>query len=192
MNEYPNWFHQAGADRNFARFLSEFVGKPVSVLQIGAFTGDASLWMMQNVLTHEDARLTDVDTWEGSDEVAHKPLDWQSVEQVYTEKMHEVIAAGKLIKNKGTSDEFFAKSEAKFDFIYVDGDHTAAAVLKDGVNAVGALAPGGILAFDDYMWRSKKGPTYDPYPSIDAVMNAFKPDFEVLEIGLQVWLKHRR
>lgn len=191
MNEYPNWFRQAGADRNFARFLTDFVNKPISALQIGAFTGDASLWMMQNVLIHPDARLTDVDTWEGSDEVAHKPLNWQSVEQIYDAKVREFLDSGQLIKQKGTSDHFFSWSDEKFDFIYVDGDHTAAAVLKDGVNAVKALKPGGILAFDDYMWRSQKGPTYDPYPSVDAIMNAFKPDFEVLEIGLQVWLKHR-
>ena len=50
----------------------------------------------------------------------------------------------------------------------------------------------GILAFDDYMWRSGKGPASDPYPAIDAILTAFSNEFEVIDIGLQVWLKRKK
>ena len=189
MTDYPNWFLNGGAQRNFDRFLSGFRGLPIHALQIGTYTGDATKWLFENVLTHPESTLVDVDTWQGSDEVPHKAFDWKSVEEVYDQKIAEFAGTGRLIKAKGTSDDFFGTNQSYFDFIYVDGDHTAAAVLKDGVNAVRWLSPGGILAFDDYKWRSQKGPTYDPYPSIDAIVNAFKPDFEVLEVGLQVWLR---
>jgi len=61
--QYPNWFEASG-QYNFERFLSGYVGMPnLNYLQLGVFTGDTSDWLMNNVLTHETARLTDVDTW---------------------------------------------------------------------------------------------------------------------------------
>ena len=187
---YPNWFLQGGAQHNFAKHLSEFMSKPMSALQIGAYTGDATVWLFDNIIKHNDgSSLVDVDTWEGSDEPEHQDMDWQSVESTYDEKTKEHQDSGKLCKIKSTSDEFFSSNESTYDFIYVDGDHTAASVLKDGVNAVKFIKRGGIIAFDDYMWRSGKGQTFDPYPSIDAIMTAFQEDFTIMEVGLQVWLR---
>ena len=52
------------------------------------------------------------------------------------------------------------------DFIYVDGSHESHQVLRDAVNAERALKPGGILAFDDYMWGGAARNI--PRPAIDA------------------------
>lgn len=191
MTQYPNWFLQGGAQHNFAKHLVPYIGAPIKALQIGAYTGDATLWLLENLLTHPESVLVDVDTWGGSDEPAHKVLNWQSVEETYDSRVAEHGASKKLKKVKTTSDEFFAKNTDLYDFIYIDGDHTAAAVLKDGVSAVKFIKPGGIIAFDDYMWRSGKGETYDPYPAINAIMVAFKDEFDVIDIGLQVWLKKK-
>lgn len=185
--EYPNWF-AAGARWYFSRHLPEFAGSDIKCLQIGAYTGDASLWLLQNILTNPESSLTDVDTWEGSDEEIHKTFDWTSVEDVYDSKTSRY---GNLRKFKGTSDDFFTSNSELFDFIYIDGDHTALGVLKDGMNAVTALKPGGILAFDDYTWRSGKGPIYDPAQSIDAIRNAYANDFYTIDVGAQVWLKKK-
>jgi hypothetical protein len=189
---YPNWFLQGGAQHNFAKYLPELLDRPISALQVGAYTGDATVWLFENLLSrNENSSLVDVDTWGGSDEPEHKAMDWQSVESVYDSKTNHYLESGKLCKVKSTSDEFFDTNEATYDFIYIDGDHTAAAVLKDGVNAVKFINPKGILAFDDYMWRSGRGASYDPYPSIDAIMTAFQSDFETMEVGLQVWLRRK-
>jgi hypothetical protein len=88
-----------------------------------------------------------------------------------------------------TSDEFFKKNPYSFDFIYIDGDHKAMSVLKDGMNALLCLKPNGILAFDDYMWSLGKGLEFDPKPAIDAILACAQSQFTVLEIGLQVWLQ---
>lgn len=189
---YPNWFLQGGAQHNFAKYLPELLDRPISALQVGAYTGDATVWLFENLLSrNENSSLVDVDTWGGSDEPEHKAMDWQSVESVYDSKTNHYLESGKLCKVKSTSDEFFDTNEATYDFIYIDGDHTAASVLKDGVNAVKFINPKGILAFDDYMWRSGRGASYDPYPSIDAIMTAFQSDFETMEVGLQVWLRRK-
>ncbi len=192
MTEYPNWFLKGGAQLNFAKHLPPLAGKPLKALQIGAYTGDATVWMFEKTLTHPESLLVDVDTWAGSDEKEHKNMDWQSVETVYDSRTKGYVSRGQLEKVKTTSDNFFSSNTDLYNFIYIDGDHTAASVLKDGLNAIKFLAPFGIIAFDDYLWRSGKGPTYDPYPSIDAILTAFSDDFEILEKGLQVWLKRKK
>jgi len=43
--EYPNWFKQIAQD-NFEQFLTPLAGKPdLNFLQLGVFTGDASVWL---------------------------------------------------------------------------------------------------------------------------------------------------
>lgn len=190
-NEYPNWFVLGGAEANFVQQLTAYAGKKLDFLQIGAYTGDATSWLLTNVLTNPASTLTDVDTWEGSDEPAHAGLDWSSVEEVYDSRHSSSMGDGRLLKRKMTSEAFFASNKTKYDFIYVDGDHKAESVLKDGMNAIAALKPNGIIAFDDYQWSQHKGPAFDPKPAIDAIRLCYSDRFIVLAMGLQVWLQHQ-
>jgi hypothetical protein len=191
LTEYPNWFKRGRADVFFYRNLLPYRDIPLKCLQLGAYTGDATEWMFEHVLTHPESTLTDVDTWEGSDEAEHKTFDWKSVEQTYLDRHKEKIESGKLKVYKGTTDSFFFKEAGNqtFDFIYVDASHEAAAVLKDGLNSIYRLNPGGIVAFDDYMWTQGKGLWSDPKPAIDAIAMCHSNTFEIIDTGLQVWLK---
>lgn len=192
MAEYPNWFAM-GAQWYFQKNLPQLSGQQISALQIGAYTGDATVWMFENFLLHPNSILTDVDTWRGSAEAIHNSFDWDDVEATYDDKTHHYSSAGKLIKFRGTSDDFFSASSflnRKYDFIYVDGDHTARGVLKDGINALESCAKGGIVAFDDYTWKSGRGSTYDPGPAIDALIVSYADKFEVIDKGTQVWMRN--
>lgn len=191
--KYVNWFTRGRADTYFARNLSPYVGQPLKCLQLGAYTGDATEWLFEHVLTHPDARLYDVDTWEGSDEPEHKQIDWNSVEQTYDKRHQDKIDSGRLIKFKGTTDEFFSSPQGmqQFHFIYIDADHEAASVLKDGLNAIYRVPEGGIVAFDDYMWTQGKGLWADPKPAVDAIYNCHSNSFDLLDTGLQVWLRKK-
>lgn len=184
--DYPNWFSATGAIGNFERHLKQFRNKPVTFLQIGAFTGDASKWMLDEVLIHSDSLLVDVDTWEGSDENSHSVMDFDEVYSIYTERTREY-------KNRHafrqTSDAYFSSNNLMFDFIYVDGDHTAFCVMKDAINSFHALNVGGILAFDDYQWSEGKGNFFEPRPAIDAFWNMTRDKMKVIEVGWQVWLQ---
>lgn len=188
---YPNFFAAVGAPVFFARNLGPYRGQPIRCLQIGAYTGDATEWMLENVLTHEDAVLFDVDPWTGSDEPVHHQLDWKSVEDTYLQRHKDAIDSGKLQVRKMTSDEFFNSEDGRqgFHFIYIDGNHEAAQVLKDGLNAIYRLGVGGIVAFDDYLWTLGKGLWADPKPAIDAIYYCHSNKFEVIDKGEQIWLK---
>lgn len=192
MTEIPNWFINDGM-KNFSIHLPQLAAKESKLLQIGAYSGDASEWISKNITnTHENSFLVDVDTWEGSDEPSHKSMNWNSVENIYDKKTEEYQTSGKIKKFKGTSDEFFKNNKDSFDFIYIDGDHTAYGVLKDAVNAYECLNVGGIVAFDDYLWSAGLGPLKEPRAAIDSFLHIYQDRIDILFKDYQVWYRKVR
>ena len=189
LNKYPNWFEMT-AKGYFKEQLTGFADKPgLRFLQIGVFTGDASVWLMENILTQKDSVLEDVDTWAGSDEAEHNDMDFSDVEKTYDEK---VASYKNIIKYKTDSTSYLKSLEVPtFDFIYIDGDHTAEGVLRDAVLSWRLLNPGGIIAFDDYTWIDPRGIAYQPKWSIDTFVTIVKEDSEILTVNSQVWLKKK-
>jgi predicted O-methyltransferase YrrM len=188
MDEYPNWFASDGIN-NFEHFLAKFKDKPIRALQIGAYTGDASVWIATNILTHPESVLVDVDTWEGSDEAAHKHMDWNNVEDVYDEKTKFWRDANKIVKCKSTSDDFFSNNKNDYDFIYVDGDHTSYGVIKDAVNSYEVLKVDGMMGFDDYQWTGGVNELDRPRKAIDAFLGIYSDRISLLLLGYQCWVK---
>lgn len=188
MTQVPNWFANDG-QKNFSDFLVEYQDRPIRALQIGAYTGDASVWLYHNILKNSDSVLIDVDTWGGSDEPVHHELNWSSIETLYDHKTSVGRGERKIIKYKGTSDSFFRNNREMYDFIYIDGDHTAYGVIKDAVSAYECLKVGGILAFDDYQWSAGLGITKEPKPAIDAFYTIYSDRIKVLVNGYQFWVR---
>jgi len=186
-NKYPNWF-KITAEENFKLQLMPLAGKfSLRFLQIGAFTGNASVWLVDNVLTQKNSVLEDVDTWSGSDEQEHKEMDWLDVERTYDSR---IAFRPNVIKYKMDSKEFLRSvEEPTYDFIYIDGDHTAEGVLQDAVLAWRLLKAGGIMAFDDYLWEDPRGIEFQPGWAIDTFVGAVKDESEVLLSNSQVWLR---
>jgi predicted O-methyltransferase YrrM len=191
MAEFPNWFESDGLG-NFDFFLKPLADLPTKALQVGAYTGDASMWLFENILKHPDSVLVDVDTWEGSDEPSHHQMNWSSVESVYDQKTFYAREQRKIIKRKSTSSQFFRNNMEQYNFIYVDGDHTAQGVLQDAVDSYRALAVGGIIAFDDYQWSAGLGEVNEPKLGVDAFWSVYKEQLEVLLVGYQCWFKKVR
>jgi Methyltransferase domain len=182
---FPDWF--TVMIPNFQNHLGDLAGQPgIQALQIGAYTGDASEWLTTNILTGEGAKLTDVDTWAGSDEPVHLQLNWTSVWDHYRTRLQ-----GKpVLPLRMTSDEYFHffQPVEQFDLIYVDGDHTREQVARDADNAHIALKKDGILAFDDYGWYGHiQGE--NPRDAIDPFYHYHRDQYTVLSVGHQVWLQ---
>ena len=189
MNSLPNWFADDG-QTNFENYTRHLAERPSRLLQIGAYTGDASVWLYNNVLyNHTGSILIDVDTWEGSDEPVHHGLNWTSVETLYDTKTGPARANRQIVKYKGTSDGFFRNNVEKYDFIYIDGDHTAYGVIKDAVSAYECLNVGGIIGFDDYLWSADLGANKEPKMAIDAFYSIYNERIEVLVNDYQFWVK---
>ena len=189
MDEYVNWFQNDGQKNFNTHLLNTFAGKPIRSLQIGAYTGDASIWLYDNLLTHSDSVLVDVDTWEGSDEPVPHRINWSTVEDLYDSKTKQGQEENKIVKYKGTSDSFFKDNREMYDFIYVDGDHTAYGVLKDAVAAYECLNIGGIIAFDDYRWSAGLGALKEPKMAIDAFGSIYRDRLELVLQDYQCWYR---
>jgi len=106
--EFPNWFASTPAQENFEKLLHPFKGHTdLQFLQLGAFTGDASVWLLDNILTDPSNHLTDVDTWQGSDEEEHHKMNFSDVESAYDYKTR---GYKNLTKFKGSSIEWLTHS----------------------------------------------------------------------------------
>lgn len=186
--EYPNWFATSESKSNFKKYLQEFRGKKnLKFLQIGAYTGDASVWIAENIFISNDCTLIDVDTWQGSNEEIHKGFDWLNVEDTYDIKVKRYK---NIIKHKTTSKEYLSKCNELFDFIYIDGDHTSDGVYQDASLAFPLLKSGGVMALDDYLWNhDTNNPELEPKQGIDKFLKDVKGRIELLYMDYQVWIK---
>jgi predicted O-methyltransferase YrrM len=173
---FPNWF------KDVEKYFRHVPQVPLRVLQIGTYTGDATEWLLNNRTVE---RINDVDTWQGSVEVDHESIDFSEVEKYYDSR----ITDDRVTKFKMTSDEFFIVNEMSYNFIYIDGDHTASQTALDGLNAFKWLETGGVMAFDDYLWNYNGNPFLEPKRGVDAVLEVCRGQYVLIESGYQVWIK---
>ena len=186
--EYPNWFNYTAKD-NFDKFLIKKDG--LAALQLGVYTGDASLWMLQNI---PNLKLTDVDTWQGSNEEAHKDMDFNDVYKTYIDKIKDYKVT---ISRCTTTEHLLAQYGCDrplgeyWDFIYIDADHTTVGVLMDAELSFPLLKSGGIMAFDDYTWEPNLPPDLTPTLGIDLFLARHEGEYETLAVNEQVWIRKK-
>jgi predicted O-methyltransferase YrrM len=151
------------------------VGAPVRMLEVGSFEGRSTVWFLENVLTHPEARIVCVDTFAGG--VEHGGLDLSELEQRFDRNM--ASHAQKVIKAKGLSRVVLRELPLEsFDIAYVDGSHEAADVLADAVLVWDLVKAGGLVVFDDYGWEPD-----GPRVALDAFLQCMEGTYESLHKG---------
>jgi hypothetical protein len=183
------------------KHLAAYRGKPgVRFLEIGAYEGRSTCWLLEHILTDPSARLTVVDPFYEFDLVKWKhgfpgapgypPPTHIRIEERFDENMREVGAGNRLIKVKKPSQEYLRTLPLEtYDFIYIDGSHVPFDVLRDGILSWDLLKPGGILVFDDYLLHSFSLPYHSPRMAIDAFLCVALDRYEVLASGWQMWMR---
>lgn len=174
--------------------LSEHLGHlrdtPCKILEIGSYEGRSSVWFLENLLTHPDARIVCIDPCTGS--VEHSEAEKKNILIHFTHNMYRYFPT-KVIHYRVESHEalkYHTVCNDKFDMIYVDGNHCAANVLEDAVLSFRMLRMGGVMVFDDLGWTmltdDKK---YSPAVGIQAFMHAYGHCFVILHQGYQLIVK---
>ena len=148
-NFSQNWFELLALE-NFLKLKEKIdSNKPIHYLEIGCFEGNCHKWMYENILTHPLSKSTVVDPFE--DSLTHSDSYGR-----FKNNLSEYL--DKVTILKGFSDDVLPLLEKEtYDIIYIDGDHTAEAAFKDGVNSFPLLKKGGIMIFDDYLWNGIGG-----------------------------------
>lgn len=155
--------------------------RTIEALEIGSWEGLSSAFILSEM---PQAHLTCVDTWEGADE--HKDGTFSSgealdrIEEKFDNNM--LSFAPRVSKFRGTSFTFFASGSniPSYDFIHIDGSHYSDDVLVDAIKGFEVLRVGGVLIFDDYLWRHYSRAIDNPAAAINRFLHAKKGFFKVL------------
>jgi predicted O-methyltransferase YrrM len=156
--------------------------KPKHVLEIGAFEGRATFWMAEHIKrTHGCGWITVVDPWLAN-ETRPNGEPWPHAgddvfdtflhnKRVFAEKYPGTVTVEVLRERSITALarrlEDFEDYDCQYDFVYVDGAHDTRSVLEDGLMAFRLLRPGGVIVFDDYLWRIDRDVLHTPRLAVE-------------------------
>lgn len=161
-------------------------------LEIGCFEGRATVWMLQNALV-DNGWITCIDTFGGSEEHAKRGMDFSELRNTFEANVEEAKKEKQGVRViADTSYKGLAwciSADKKFDFIYIDGSHTAPDVMTDACMAFGLLKKGGVMLFDDYLWKDMEGLLHRPKIAVDLFTSLFSEQCEIVALGYQLGVR---
>lgn len=188
LDPQSDWFTSNLAQ--WEQFLLPLAGEPLNCLEIGCYEGRSSIWFAEHLLVHPDARLTCIDPWSGRIFAQVGTQDAVEAERRFRLNIKATGKGNQIQVHKAFSQDILPTLPPNsFDIIYADGRHTAANTLQDGVLSFILLKIGGILIFDDYLWRHEKSRLKRPKLAIDALLATYEGKYELLHKGYQVFLQ---
>ena len=179
-----DWF-TPHIDSWVAAFAHRLVCMKLEILEIGSWEGMSTLFMLS---LFEDRTLTSVDTWDGGDD--QRSLGLGGLESRFDSNVSPV--ADRIRKIKGPSAEVLPRLHwdcSGYDLIYIDGSHYADDVLIDALNSWKMLRKGGILIFDDYLWRQYINLSSNPANAINLFLRQKRGQYRLIEVGAQVLIE---
>ncbi len=168
------------------------------VLEIGCYEGRATVWLCENVLTEKGCTYEVVDTFGGTPQESgmvgtstRLEAEISSLEENFRHNI-SFFPDISFIVHKGYSQKILPQfsEEKKYDLIYIDASHRSDDTLVDAYFAHKLLKPGGMLIFDDFLWKDPKdmSPINSPELGIRMFMSLYADQYDVLFEGYQVGL----
>lgn len=221
MTEYQftkDWFEWAPA---VWEQLTPLLPERKAFLEIGSFEGRSMVWIVENMMDKggwidcvDTWKGGEEHVEENMDE-AEQRFDYNIGLALggpnYKRRTHHERFASegpdaennRVYKYKATSTEFLGRKLAfqmecfkpeavpVYDFIYIDGSHTAPDVMTDACMAWPLLKPKGLMVFDDYMWGNPRDALHRPKIAIDAFTNIFGETAEIIHVGYQLVVRKK-
>ena len=176
------------------QFLQPLKGLPdLRILEIGSWEGRSTCWLLEKIATDPTARITCVDTFEGS--VEHEAMIDQTVletiEQRFDWNIEKTGTPEKVRKVVGTSQTVLRSLIPNiYQMAYIDGSHIASDVLEDALLTWRLVRMGGLIIFDDYGFEFAPEIAEDPPKvAIDVFLKLFKKKIKLLHQSYQVILE---
>jgi predicted O-methyltransferase YrrM len=168
--------------------------KTTNILEIGCFEGRATTWLIEHVDCEE---IVCIDNFEGGEEHTPKIMEgaydrWRSNINVAFGKTGSETTIRPMINFSYDALVSLWREGMLFDFIYVDGSHVAQDVLTDACMAWPMLTVGGVMCFDDYGWGEPIPETHKPKMAVDAFVDIFQEDLEVIHKGYQLLVQRMK
>ena len=169
--------------------------KPQSILEIGTHIGASTLNMASAMaeMTSKDgikAQLTTLDIRDVNDTSLKPWLEYGTTQSPL--EMIQVLDLTDFVRFiQGSSVDYLKNAPQKFDFIFLDGDHSVQAVYQEVPLALNLLNPNGVILLHDYypngqsLW-SNNYLIDGPYRAIERFV-AEGADLIVLPLGNLPW-----
>ena len=170
----------------------------IKVLEIGTYAGISLINIIKLI---PNSIGIGVDMWSNYDE--NDPLHKESVSTL--KNMDELGVEASFYKNikteglseritgiKGDSYEVLfsmLKENREFDFIYVDGSHLLLDCYSDLIVSWRLLAKGGMLAIDDYLYKSNESAVDSPFEGVNRFLQKHQHDINIIHKGYRVFLQ---
>jgi predicted O-methyltransferase YrrM len=165
-------------------------------LEVGAFEGLTSNYIVENLLIEKGKLicidpLTDVYLNDKLSSLDKKKNieDFSYFKDQYSRFINntkEYLDNGKIELIREFSSQAFPKliekSNNKFDFIYIDGDHRPESVYQDAINSFELCKKNGYILFDDYKWC-------DTHIGIDKFLEEFQERLIIVFKNYQVLIQ---
>ena len=135
--------HMTIRELNTLYDLATACGKSASVLEIGSYLGASSCYLAA-ALAHQDGHLFCVDTWENQT-MPEGEYDTFGEFNNNTKALVQYISSIK----KNSRDLVEADIKHPLNLVFIDGDHSYAAVKNDYEKVAPWIVDGGVLAFHD-------------------------------------------
>lgn len=179
------WFDKSAGE--FIPLVKPFAGKPITYVEVGVWKGDSAAWMLENILTHPDARGHGIDPYpidakHGQAEIEKIQADVAERLSQYSQKflLHDRLSVECL--NDFAEWDRMNGMEPFIDLLYLDGDHTAGAVVCDWCAAWPLLKVGSVVIFDDWGIGKRKHHRHVP-EAFDAIRLSFGDMIQVIHEG---------
>jgi predicted O-methyltransferase YrrM len=164
---------------NWKEWLWELRDSPIAALEIGSWEGRSSVWLLDNILVHEDASLTCIDLFSVPD-----------AESRFDSNIEATGRGASVVKLKGQSWEHLRTlTPDSYHLIYIDGSHHGRDVLEDAILAYRLTTVEGLIIFDDYLWDANPNHSVYPVDAIDAFLSLYNEFVEVIHKEWQVCVK---
>lgn len=178
---FPNW----------AKLLKPFRSRRVRMLEIGSWEGRSALFFL-NYLPY--SRLTCVDTFAGSIEhqqdAARNPQaarflsDVQRLFDKNTKAFRHRVE--KVVMHSADALAELALKHRRYDLAYIDGGHRAVEAYTDSMLTWPLIERGGMVIFDDYLWKDMPDRLDRPQAGIDAFLAAVEGQYRIVHKAYQI------
>lgn len=139
------------------------------IVEIGSFIGRSTRALADNT----PGRVTAIDDWKGPREFSASNKDWLAI---FKQAMDGLIESGKvIIKKMDHAKAIKDEPKKKYDMVFIDGDHSYEAVIRDIKGWRKRLLKGGLLAGHDY-----------DFPAVRKAVDELVPDAIIVQ-GTNIW-----
>lgn len=189
------WFDMIRSD--WEELTVSLRGKKLRILEVGAFEGASTTWILDNLMSHPESSLTVIDSFAGGMEHRETPTangdeyKLESLESRFWSNVSKCTHVAKMRMIKSLSDDALMalrQERSEFDFIYIDASHVAVDVLHDAVLCWRMLPVQGTMVFDDYTWKGYNEECYNPRVAILSFLRCAAPELRARETQSQMWV----